>query len=199
MYILLLNPGLGPQDYYGEFEVPLYRDALLRSLKQSFSGDAIPFLFLDPRFAWNGGFDWWHGKLAGVIDYLAMQWKLSFSDTRRRLGKVLASIELFPYHSASFKDSGRWLNTLSSVALARAFAKETIVRRVVAGEAIAIVTRRVADWNLPDMPGIVTYTPAQARGAHLTPDSPGGRAIIRHLLRADTDGLPSNKSLELSP
>lgn len=199
VYVLLLNPGLGPQDYYGESEVPLYRDALLRNIKQSFLGDEIPFLFLDPKFAWHGGFDWWHGKLAAVIDHLAGRWQTSFSDARLRLGKVLASIELFPYHSASFKDQRRWLNTLSSVALARSFVRETVVRRVAAGDAIAIVARRVAEWDLPDMPGIVTYTPAQARSAHLTPDSPGGRALIRHLLRTGNTGLSSNKSLELTP
>jgi hypothetical protein len=182
IYILLLNPGLGPHDYYGESEVPAYRNALLRNLKQSFRGRTIPFLFLDPQFAWHGGFGWWHGKLSAVIDHLSSHWRTAFSEARSRLGQVLAAIELFPYHSASFKDSGQWLTSLPSVKLAQAFVKEIVVDRVKSGDAIAIVTRRVNDWDLPNIPGVVTYTPAQARAAHLTPESPGGRAIIRHLL-----------------
>ncbi len=59
-----MNPGPGPHDYYGEYEVPKYRAALLANLKQ---GPPTPFLFLDPQFAWHGGFDWWQEKLAKVI------------------------------------------------------------------------------------------------------------------------------------
>ena len=59
VYILLLNAGLGPSDYYGEYEVAAYRSALLRNLKQRSAKNSIPFLFLDPRFAWHGGFGWY--------------------------------------------------------------------------------------------------------------------------------------------
>jgi hypothetical protein len=67
IYILLLNPGLGPTDYYGEYEVPSYRKALQANLKQRVDKDSVPFLFLDPPFAWHGGFGWWHAKLGSVI------------------------------------------------------------------------------------------------------------------------------------
>lgn len=66
IYLLLLNPGLGPHDYYGEHEVPEYRKALVENLQQTFRRDRAPFLFLDPQYSWHGGFGWWHGKLAGV-------------------------------------------------------------------------------------------------------------------------------------
>ncbi len=181
VYVLLLNPGLGPHDYYGESEVPAYRSALLANLKQSVESDRAQFVFLDPQFGWHGGFDWWHSKLAKLIDHLSSMWHVSFCEARRRLGRALASIELLPYHSSAFRDSGRWLQNLPSAALARAFAAQHVVSRVRSGEAIAIVTRKVAYWDLPDLDGIVTYSPTEARSAHLTPESPGGRAIIRHL------------------
>jgi len=180
IYILLLNPGLGPQDYYGEYRIPEYRQALLANLKQQFAGVA-PFLFLDPQFAWHGGFDWWHGRLAKLMMRLASAWRVSFADARARLASVIASIELLPYHSAAFKDGGRWLQNLTSVELARAFVTEFVLPRVRSGDAIAIVTRKVAVWGLPEQAGVVTYTAAQARAAHLTPDSPGGSAILEHL------------------
>jgi hypothetical protein len=181
IYILLLNPGLSPHDYYGESEVLSYREAVLANLAQSPRHE--PFLFLDPALAWHAGFSWWHGKLAKVIAHLASVWGLSFAAARSRLGRTLASIELFPYHSAAFKDSGGWLRGLPSVRLARSFVAEHVMTRVRAGEAIAVVTRRVSDWNLPDLAGVVTYCGAEARSAHLTPSSRGGRAIIEHLTR----------------
>lgn len=181
IYVLLLNPGLGPHDYYGEYEVPEYRAALLANLKQQPRSGATPFLFLDPQFAWHGGFDWWHGKLAKVMDRLASAWEVSFAEARARLGSALASIELLPYHSSQFSDAGGWLRRLRSVDLARAFVAEFILPRVQRGEATVIVTRKVAAWGLPEHAGVVTYSRAQARAAHLTPDSPGGRAILKHL------------------
>lgn len=182
IYVLLLNPGLGATDYYGEYEVPEYRSALLANLKQEPRRGATPFLYLDPHFAWHGGFAWWNGKLAGVIERMAIAWRVSFAEARSRLGAALASIELFPYHSASFKDSGGWLRQLHSVDLARAFVADHVVPKVRSGEAIVIVTRKAAVWNLPpELHGVVTYAATEARAAHLTPDSPGGRAILKHL------------------
>jgi hypothetical protein len=181
IYVLSLNPGLGPGDYFGEYEVPGYRAALLANLQQQRQDVAIPFLLLDPKFAWHGGFDWWHGKLAKLIQRLALNWRVSYSEARSRLAGRLASIELLPYHSAGFNDADGWLRKLRSVDLARSFVKDSVVPRVQRGEAIIIAMRKVAIWNLPELSGVVTYTRGQARGAHLAPNSPGGRAILKHL------------------
>jgi hypothetical protein len=181
IYILLLNPGLGPSDYYGEYEVPEYRATLAANLKQKLGKGATPFLFLDPRFAWHGGFNWWNGKLAQVIARLASAQGVSLADARSQMASVLASIELLPYHSSSFRDGGGWLRNLQSVDLARRFVAEFVLPRVRRSEAIVIVTRKVAEWKLPEQPGVVTYDAGEARGAHLTPESRGGRAILRRL------------------
>jgi len=141
----------------------------------------MPFFFLDPRFAWHGGFDWWNSKLAKVIDRLAAARKTSFAEARTYLGSKLASIEMIPYHSASFKDQGGWLRNLRSVSLARAFVKQSVLPRVKRGKAIVIVTRKVRLWDLPRCSGVVKYTAGQAIGAHLTPNTPGGRAILKRL------------------
>jgi len=120
IYILLLNPGLGPHDYFGEYEVPKYRAALLANLKQKFKPGSIPFLALDPQFVWHGGFDWWHGKLSKVIEELAAAKGISFAKARSRLGSKLACIELLPYHSVSFRDrvfSASQVGTVSSLKL----------------------------------------------------------------------------------
>jgi len=179
VYVLSLNPGLGPTDYFGEYTVPAYRNTLLNNLKQESFG-AIPFFFLDPQYSWHGGFRWWHGKLEGVIRELAINRKVSFKEARAWLGKKLASVELLPYHSASFRDGGGWLDRrqgLRSVRLARAFVEERIRR----GEALVVITRKVEYWDQANGPKVIKYNPQEARGAHLTPKSRGGEAIIEHL------------------
>lgn len=181
IYFLLLNPGVGLGDYFAEHQVPAFRAALFANLKQRFEKESMPFLFLDPRYAWHNGFGWWHGKLSGVIKRLADHWELSYADARLRLGASVASLELVPYHSASFHDADNWLGRFQSVELARNFVAESIMPRVQSGEAIMIVVRKAAEWRVTQQPGVVIYTPGQARAGHLTPDSAGGAAILRHL------------------
>jgi hypothetical protein len=93
----------------------------------------------------------------------------------------LASIELLPYHSRAFHDSGGWLGKLRSVALAKRFVTDFVLSRVKRGEAIAIVVRKTQSWGLPEISGVIRYEGKLAQGAHLTPDSPGGRAILTQL------------------
>ena len=184
IYILLLNPGLGPHDYYGEYRVAESRKALLANLKQTFRKRSPPFLFLDPQYSWHGGFAWWHAKLASVIQHLAGKWAVPFAAARARLAQELASIELVPYHSPSFR-AGGWIRQLRSVALAQAFVHNIVVPRVRRGKAILIVTRQAKAWNLPKHRRIIRYSGQQARAAHLTPESPGGQAILNHLARTN--------------
>ena len=188
IYVLLLNPGLGPHDYYGEYAVPAFRKALLANLRQDFRRGSVPFLFLDPQFSWHGGFAWWHGKLAGVISSLATTWSVPFAAARFRIAHELACIELVPYHSSNFRDAGDWIARLKSVALARAFVHDVVVPRVRRGRAIIIVTRQVKIWDLPKHPRIVCYSNQEARAAHLSPESQGGKAILNHLARTNKRG-----------
>ncbi len=179
IYILGLNPGLGPGDYYAEYEVARFRRALLANLKQN-KRRSFPFLFLDPQYAWHGGFAWWHGKLAGVIARLAQTRNVEFAKQRAQLARELASIELVPYHSS--KSPGGWIR-LESVSLALTFVHNSVVPRVRSGKAIAIAIRQTKIWKLPKEIGFVSYTRQEARAASLSPDSRGGRAILDHLRR----------------
>jgi hypothetical protein len=181
IYVLSLNPGLEPSDYYGEYEIPAYRDALLGTLKQQFYDCRLPFMFLDPRYSWHGGFRWWHGKLAQVLTTFANEAEVSFASARATLAAQLASIELLPYHSSKFSDAGGWLTKLKSVDLAKTFVKTFVLPRVERGEAIAIVLRKVALWELPKIPGVILSEGKHAQGAHLDPGSAGGRAILAKL------------------
>jgi len=180
--LLLLNPGLGPTDYYGEYEIPQYRSALLANLSQDFTDNPYPFLFLNPKFSWHGGFDWWHSKLAKIINELAQSLGTSFAIARKYLSSEIASIELLPYHSSSFHDADKWIKRLTSADLARKFVHDVVLERVRSGESVLIVTRKAREWDLPTEDGIVIYNSAEARAAHLTPGSRGGKAILEFLL-----------------
>ena len=181
IYVLSLNPGLEPTDYFGEYEVAEYRKALLDNLKQQFGATARPFIFLDPCYSWHGGFRWWNRKLYQVINQLAVNRAVSLSSAREAFAKEIASIELLPYHSSVFSDPGGRLQNLPSVALAKSFVRNFVLPRVEGGEAIAIVLRKAAVWGLPASSGVIRYGGAAARGAHLSLASAGGRAILEHL------------------
>lgn len=182
VFILLLNPGLGPGDYFGEYMVKEFRSALVANLKQDFSGNVSPFLFLDPQFAWHGGFNWWQGKLAGVITQLSSSWNTSFAVARERLASELASIELFPYRSGSFRDADSWLTQLASVKLARSFVTDFVLPKVRENEAVLVITRKVKNWGIVPEKGVVQYSHTEARAAHLTPNSRGGSAILEFII-----------------
>lgn len=186
IYILMINPGLGPADYF-EYEVPSFQQALRANLRQEHRPGGIPFVFLDPQFAWHGGFRYWDQKLKGVIEELAASKCTSLADARTTLGRKLAVIQLVPYHSAVFGLSPKALKQLPSVRLAQDFVRQTVSERVRAQKAIVIVLRQVKTWNpyLPPKPEekdrVIRYKPAEAIGASLGPNSRGGRAILRKL------------------
>ena len=183
IYVLMLNPGLGPGDYF-EHKVPRLRRALIANLRQKRTGGVLPFVYLDTRFAWHGGFGYWDGKLKGVMEALAESKGMSLADARSLLGNELAVVQLVPYHSVGFNQKA--IRQLPSVRLAKEFVRRKVVERVRAQKAIVIVTRQVKIWNqcLPDdlreKHGIIRYT-SGARAASLSPKTSGGRAILRKL------------------
>ena len=93
VYVLMLNPGFGPGDYF-EYKVPSLRRALIANLRQERKLGAMPFVFLDPRFAWHGGFGYWDRKLKGVMEALAASKGMSLADARSTLGSNLAVVQL---------------------------------------------------------------------------------------------------------
>lgn len=184
-YLLMLNPGYGPHDYFAELESPTYEAAVRKNLKQTFGEDEYPFFLLDPQFAWTGGYMWWHKKFASTIENLSEANGVSYSKARHFLSKHIASIELLPYHSTSFYDADKWRKRLESGRMAREFVHDYVLPRVMAGEATLVVTRQANEWNLPEHPNIIRYTSGEARSAHLSPTSRGGKAIIEQLSALD--------------
>jgi hypothetical protein len=184
VFLLMLNPGLAPSDYFGEYQVPEYRAALLANLRQAQDSS---FFFLEPRFSWHGGFDYWHGKLHGLIAALAQRTGVSYGTARALLQSRLAVLQLAPYHSPTFGLPDRVMSSLRSVELAGAFAVEELLPRAQAGDYLVIVCRKARAWQLPDHENVVLYGSTEARAAHLGPASRGGAAILEFLARTAGD------------
>ncbi len=177
VYLLMLNPGLSPGDYFAEWHHPGYAAAAAQNLT-----GARPFLFLDPEFAWHPGFAYWHGKLAAVVRALSIATGLGHAEVLRRVARKICLLQLLPYHSPTFGVSRRVLQRLRSSQLAKDFVAEVLVPRARAGEALIVVARRAAFWDVPSDCGPVVYEGPATRAAHLTPKSHGGARILEVLM-----------------
>lgn len=180
--ILGLNPGLTYSDYWAEFKVRSFRERLERNLDQNFKGIDFPFMFLDPQFCWNSGFQWWERKLRNIVIRIASKGRNgSYYDALRFLSKRLACIELIPYHSASFSDQ-KLIRELPSAKDARSFVQERLVPKAGSGKITIIVTRQQEGWGIEkNSKNICVYGSGQARGASLGEKTDGGEAILKQL------------------
>jgi len=178
--ILTLNPGLEFGDYWAEFEVPEFRRSLERNLYQSFDHTGYPFLCLNPQFCWWGGFRWWEGKLRDVIRRIAdLRFSGSYLEALRFMAQNLACLELFPYHSTSFAHHGL-RKSLPSALQAQSFFQKHLKPDAIEGKRTVIVTRQTESWKIEKSKGdLIVYGKGQARGASLSADSKGGKAILK--------------------
>jgi hypothetical protein len=177
--ILLLNPGFEHSDYWAESHMPEFRMRLEQNLYQSFGGIEYPFFYLDPQFCWHSGFRWWERKLREVTRRIALgKFNGNYREALHDLSQRLACIELFPYHSASFKD--RYLiGKLPSTKMASSFVQNSILGDTDANRRIWIVTRKAREWGVKESDTVIVYTGGHTRGASLGPESEGGKAILQ--------------------
>ncbi len=183
VFVLGLNPGLRPVDYFAEFFRPEYRAALTDMLHQKLGGKEFPFLWFDPQFSWHSGYTYWHGRFASVIETFKDEAGVCRREALAFVAKSVAVMELMPYHSASFGIPGRVLDKLRSVRLARAYVSEVLLPRARADNALLVVTRQGKRWGLPVHENVTVYEGAETRAAHLGPNSRGGKAILERLQR----------------
>ena len=177
--ILLLNPGLGASDYWGEFSVPAYRERIEKTLRQDLSGAEYPFCYLDPEICWSGGFRYWEKKFHPLLSIIAKEkFNGRYLDALRHFSTRLATVELVPYHSPTF-DAHSLVEKLPSVKQIQRFVRENLLPDVGAGKKSLIVTRRAKDWGMPVSPHVIVYQGWETRGANFGPTSSGGRAILK--------------------
>lgn len=180
VFILLLNPGFNAGDYYALHHSPAYAEAIKRNLSQQNGGDDFPFFFLNPQFAWTAGGRWWQARLHSIAAELSRQNNIQLQDALQHMSRHLACLEMFPYHSSSFSPPKV---ALESKRLVCQYVQQVLVPRALQADALIVATRQAAAWSLPARPSpdIICYGAGQARGAHLTLNTEGERAILRRL------------------
>lgn len=130
--IVLLNPGLGAADFHAEFAHPAFRQALLQNLRGELAGSEFPFPFLDPTWAWTGGYSWWFNRLRRIVACFEKA-QGSRRAAQSFVAKNIASLELVPYHSQKeprgyLRLPSVGLATRAAAALQRAGKKIVVVR-----------------------------------------------------------------------
>ena len=178
--ILMLNPGLSHGDYFAEYNVMEFREAVIRNLRQENTGHDDSSIFLNPRFAWHPGFGYWQKKLHDIVRALAKRSSITYQEALSRVQEKIACLELFPYHSKNF-GAHKLLDELPSVLTMIEFVHDMVFPRVQNGELTVIVTRGAKYWKLPPHEKIIQYEGTETRAAHLTLDSKGGKAIAKQL------------------
>lgn len=179
VYILLLNPGLGPTDYYGEYKSNDFRQMHLQNLRQE-KGLKFPFHFLNPKFSWHGGFDYWHKKLGDIAHQIHQIKKLSYLESLEFLSQRIVCLELIPYHSKSFGVSSL-INKLPSSKIMKAYVKNFLFEKAEREEITIIVTRSARNWDISRRKNVIIYGTSEARSAHLSLNSSGGKAIAKQI------------------
>jgi len=180
IFILMLNPGLSPGDYFAEQHNREFREAHIRNLRQENASDDYPFFCLDPRFSWHPGFGYWQKKFHIIIEALSKQSKKTYQQAMCQLAQSLAGLELLPYHSKSF-GAGSLLHSLPSTQAMLAFVHEILLPKVEDDRAIIIATRGGKNWQLPKHKNIIVYEGSETRSAYLTLNTRGGNTIASHL------------------
>lgn len=190
IYILMLNPGFHDADYYAEFENAGFRESSLRSLQQHFRDDDFYFHYLNPSYCWHPGYSYWINKFGKLADQLAKSyWDGNLRCALFELSRRIAVVELIPYHSRSYNDGNLTAN-LPSAQLSKQWAHDLLVPKIMQKKAVAVVTRQASIWGLDELAdSIVCYSKGEARGAHLTPNSRGGKLLLERLLTYRGNGF----------
>ncbi len=181
IFILMLNPGLSAGDYYAEQNVSEFKLTLIRNLRQENSEDEFPFFGLDPKFAWHPGFRYWNDKLHKIAKGLASSREVSYQSALKVLAQNIACLEYIAYHSKSFGIPSSLSSVLPSTKAMIAFVHDMLVPKVKTDETVIIVTRSAKNWKLPTHENIIVYSGSEARAAHLTMKSRGGKVIAERL------------------
>lgn len=187
VFILLLNPGLNPGDYFAEYEVPSFKEAITANLR-SLPDRAYPHIFLDPEFSWHPGGRYFRARLNWLALALRDYQSISYHDALKIVATRVCCLQLVPYHSRAFVVPKGIVNRLESVRLVKTFVSQHLAPRT---DILKIVMRQSTEWALPqNRSDVVEYTVSEARAAYLSPSSRGGRALMSHF------GLPANIGLD---
>lgn len=175
VFILMLNPGFSPSDYFAEEQ-----DEIRRIRWANLKGES-DFIGLDPRFAWTSDFAYWQRKFGAHIAALSNQNVGSYQAALQRVAAKVCVLEMVPYYSSAFGLSDRVVNEMASPKLVKRFVHEEVLPKARAGEALVVVTRQAKRWGVEGGEGTVVYEGNDTRAAHIGQSSPAGALITKFL------------------
>jgi hypothetical protein len=184
VFILMMNPGLQAANYYVEEKDANVRAALQNNLFQRGLDKRYPFIWLNPEFAYNGGFRFWADKFADILRLIVQRQGVSYLDALSILAKRVAVLQYWPYHGPSLDFTRGLKDKLGSSELAVRYVHEVLVPRVEANEILLISVRKCDGWGVRQyrrLRNLIIYEGSHVRGASLTLKSAGGKAIVRHM------------------
>lgn len=174
--VLMTNPGFHIGDYWAQQD-HTYVGAAKSNLHQELGGREFPFIFLDPKFCWHAGFEWWERKLRSITMHV---WKrqglTNYKTALRTVSKHVAAMELMPYHSRS----ASYLRIPSVESAQRAAAYLGSIESPPLKT--LIVARSAKLWAVPRNSHVVVLGSGQARTASLNVGTVAGDAILEALL-----------------
>jgi len=145
IYLLMLNPGFHPNDYYSENYCENYRNALIQTLRQENINNAFPFHYLNPEFIHTSGGEYWFNKFRDIIIQFSSELNLPYDISISFISQNICALELFPYHSINFQINQNIINECPSINMIRGFVNNLLENR----ENILIeCLRQPENWNL---------------------------------------------------
>ena len=165
VFLLSLNPGVGPHDYFAEHQVSDYRKALEANLQQTRD---VRFPFLDPAHSWHGGSAYWAPRLRGITEGVRRRRNLQYREAIDICAQNIAVLELVPYHSATFNMPQRRIDALASVKLMREFVFRELLPRHRQGDCKMLVLRSRNKWLQSDYDGADLPQPTMPRSAYIS-------------------------------
>jgi hypothetical protein len=166
IFILLLNPGFKPINYFTEYNHKPYCQALLNNLKQKNLDAKYPFLFLNPRFLWTGGGSYWSQKFGKIIESIMAYKEVTYQEALSHISQRVAIIQYFPYHSSKYTLNNKKSGKLASPKLAQEYVREYLVPKARDEKLLILVTRHAKAWGIKGR-SIINFKGPDARAAHL--------------------------------
>ncbi|HIH43819.1 MAG TPA: hypothetical protein HA257_01665 [Candidatus Methanoperedenaceae archaeon] len=142
IYILMLNPGFGILDYYAESYDKELKDALINNLRQELDND-YPFIFLNPKFLWHGGGQYYEKKFKWLIQ--EVKGTNSYAQKLSHIANKVAVLQLVPYHSKSYIHNHTI--ELESSKIMCSFVKKELVPKTEDGDICIICPRGANYWE----------------------------------------------------
>ncbi len=157
IYILMLNPGFRILDYYAESNDKELKKSLINNLRQENFDPEYPFIFLNPKFLWHGGGQYYENRFKELIKEAKGE---QYSQKLSRVAKKVAVLQLVPYHSKADPK----MKHLESSRKIKNFVKNELLAK--AGNEICIISVRSRKcWGLD---GGVIYSDQPTRSAHIS-------------------------------